>query len=83
VRFWIKARVVVYGEPGAASSDGPSSSGGGGAVGPSEGPFTGPGETGGCSRGADLERGSGAGATVVGMLVNSILVAIGAPRAHL
>jgi hypothetical protein len=83
VRFWIRARVVVYGEPGAASFEGTSSSGGGETVGPCAGPFTGAEEVGGCSRGAGAERGSGVGATVAGMLVNSILVATRALDAHL
>lgn len=79
VRFWIKARVVVNGEPGAASSDRPLSTGGGVTVGPCEGPLIGPLEAEGCSRsggGAEGGSGAGAGATVAGMLVNSILVAV-------
>jgi hypothetical protein len=80
VRFWITARVVVYGEPG-ASSEGPSSAGGGVTVGPCAGPLAEPEIVGGCSRGAGLEKGSGA--VAVGMLVGSILVAIGALQAHL
>jgi hypothetical protein len=86
VRFWIKARVVVNGEPGTASSGGPLSVGGGVAVGPCEGPLTGPWEAEGCSRGgggAEGGSGAGAGATVAGMLVNSILVAVEALWGHL
>lgn len=68
----------MYGEPGAASSGEPSSAGGGDTAGPWAGPLTGPEEVGCCLRGVASESGSGAGATAVGMLVNSILVAIGA-----
>lgn len=73
VRFWIKARVVVNGEPGAASSGRSLSMGGGVAAGPWE--AEGFSRGGGGAEGGS-GAGAGAGATVAGMLVNSLLVAV-------
>jgi len=83
VRFCISARLDVYGEPGGASLSASSSGGGGATVGPCEGLLTGPVDVAGCSSGTGAERGSGAGASLVRMFVNSILVAILVFPAHL
>jgi hypothetical protein len=76
VRFCTRARLDVYGEPGGASSATSSSGGGGETVGPCDGPLTGPAPAAGCSRGKGFERGPGAGASLVRVFANSILVAI-------
>lgn len=76
VRFWIRARFEVYGEPGGPSSDCPASVGGGETVGPCDGPFIGPETVGVSSSGVCLEAYFVGGAFAVAMLVNLILVAI-------
>jgi hypothetical protein len=83
VRFCIMARLDVYGEPGGASLTEPSSSGGGEAVGPCDGPLIGPVAATGCLGGAGSGSGCGAGAASVRVIVNSISVAIKVPHMNL
>lgn len=77
VKFWMMARLVVYGEPGGRSSSVSLFGGGGDTVGACAGPLTGSAGGGAAFGEAGLGRASGAGAT--GTFASSILVAIEVP----